>query len=91
LVNNVLIQQVAERDGVALDTGRSEQPEHADQGQILATGQYADWEAFLAANGLSEETFQLIVEESVVAGDDDGYLCSGGGCRAGARPAHLGE
>jgi parvulin-like peptidyl-prolyl isomerase len=66
LIDNELLGQLATQEGVDVDAQAVSDLDTQIRAQVLSSGQYADWDAFMKANGLSDDTYQLIIEESVL-------------------------
>lgn len=66
LINLELIRQLAAAEGATVDPQLVDQELEASKAQILSDGTYADWEAFLDANGITEEYYRSRVHDSLL-------------------------
>lgn len=62
-LDRALIRQLAAEEGVVPTAQEIEDAVQQERQAILDSGTYASWEAFLAANGLSEAYFQRLVQD----------------------------
>ncbi len=66
LINLELIRQLAAAEGVTVDEEALNQELEASKAQILSDGTYADWDAFLEANGITEEYYRSRIHDSLL-------------------------
>jgi len=66
LINLELVRQLGAAEGASVDEALLDQEMEASKAQILADGMYPDWEAFLEANGITEEYYRSRVEDSLL-------------------------
>jgi parvulin-like peptidyl-prolyl isomerase len=66
LVNMELLRQVAADEGLLPTQEEIQDMSDEIQAEVLAYGEYADWEAFKTQNQLTDAVFVRIVEESII-------------------------
>jgi parvulin-like peptidyl-prolyl isomerase len=62
-LDRALIRQLAAEEGIAPTAQEIDDVVQQERQAILDSGTYANWEAFLAANGLTEAYFQRLVQD----------------------------
>ncbi|MBN1657026.1 MAG: peptidylprolyl isomerase [Anaerolineae bacterium] len=66
VVDRWLLRRVADEQGISLDEQDLQAQVDKEKNDILTSGQYASWEAFLLANGLTEESFTLVIRDTLL-------------------------
>lgn len=64
--DQVLLRQIAQQKGVSVDPAQIQAQVEGEKASILNSGRYADWDAFLSANGLTDETFQSTIADTLL-------------------------
>ena len=64
--DRVLLRQLAGKRGIALDQAQLQATIDQEKSGIMNTGRYADWAAFLAANGLTDSTFEQMIADTLL-------------------------
>jgi foldase protein PrsA len=67
LIDRVLLWQLASQEKVTVNSGEIEDQIALLQVEIQQSGDYADWESFLAKNGLTEESIHHLIATSLLA------------------------
>jgi foldase protein PrsA len=65
-VDRVLLRQIAAEHGIAVDPSEVQAAVEKQKAQILESDQYANWDAFLYDNGLTDETFEQIAHDTLL-------------------------
>lgn len=65
-VDRFLLRRIAAEEGIRVGEEQlNAQVEH-ERTNILNSGQYADWDAFLEKNGLTQESFERVIHETLL-------------------------
>ena len=64
--DRVLLRQLAAKRGIALDQAQLQATIDKEKSGIMTSGRYADWAAFLAANGLTDSTFEQMIADTLL-------------------------
>ena len=62
--DRVLLRQMAEKQGIAVDQAQLQATIDKEKSGIMSSGRYADWNAFLEANGLTDSTFEQLIADT---------------------------
>jgi len=62
--DRVLLRQMAEKQGIAVDQTQLQATIDREKSGIIGSGRYADWNAFLEANGLTDTTFEQLIADT---------------------------
>jgi len=62
--DRVLLRQMAEKQGIAVDQAQLQATIDKEKSGIMGSGRYADWNAFLEANGLTDSTFEQLIADT---------------------------
>jgi foldase protein PrsA len=69
VVDRFILRQVAAEQGISVDGAVFEAEVKAEKSRVLATDVYADWDDFLQRNGLTDETFKLVIHDTMLLND----------------------
>ena len=67
IIERVVLRQLAVQEGVSIDSKNVETETVALQAQVLQSGQFADWAAFLQQNGLTEESVRSLIADNLLS------------------------
>jgi foldase protein PrsA len=67
IIDRILLQQLADEEGITATSEEVEAEIAVIQAQIQADATIADWDSFLAANNLTEEVVRTLIAEQIVA------------------------
>jgi parvulin-like peptidyl-prolyl isomerase len=65
-VDRWLLRQLAEEQGVALDDTEFQTQLDSERTQIMDSGRYADWNEFLEENGLTDNSFEWLLRDTML-------------------------
>jgi foldase protein PrsA len=65
-VDRFLLRRIAAEQGVAVSEEQMKAQVEHETANILNSGQYADWDTFLEKNGLTQETFEQVIHETLL-------------------------
>ena len=66
IIERVVVRQLAGKEGVSIDSTHVETEVVALQGRVQASGQFADWAAFLKENSLTEESIRSLIGDNLM-------------------------
>jgi len=64
--DRVLLRQLAEKQGIVLDQAKLQAAIAEQKSGVMSSGRYADWNAFLEANGLTDRTFEQVIADTLL-------------------------
>ncbi len=64
--DRVLLRQLAEKQGIAVDQAQLQAAVDEQKSGIMGSGRYANWNAFLEANGLTDRTFEQLIADTLL-------------------------
>jgi foldase protein PrsA len=64
--DRILLRQMAEEQGIAVDQAQLQATIDKEKSGIIDSGRYADWAAFLEANGLTDATFGQLIADTLL-------------------------
>jgi foldase protein PrsA len=64
--DRVLLRQLAEKQGIVLDQAKLQAAVAEQKSGVMSSGRYADWNAFLEANGLTDRTFEQVIADTLL-------------------------
>jgi foldase protein PrsA len=64
--DRVLLRQLAEKQGIVVDQVPLRAAIDKEKSGIMDSGRYADWDAFLEANGLTDGTFERLIADTLL-------------------------
>jgi foldase protein PrsA len=62
----VLLRQMAEKQGIAVAQAQVQANIDEQKSEILGSGRYADWDAFLKANSFTDSTFEQLIADTLL-------------------------
>jgi foldase protein PrsA len=68
-VDLFLLHEIAAEQGIEVDPAAVQAEIEREKSEILSSGRYADWESFLADMGLTDETFEQTISNSMLLWD----------------------
>jgi len=64
--DRVLLRQMAEKQGITVDQAQLQATIDKEKSGIMDSGRYADWNAFLKANGLTDTSFEQMIADTLL-------------------------
>ena len=68
IIERVALRQLASKEGVSIDPKNVETETVALQSRVQASGQFANWAAFLKENSLTEEQVRSLIADNLLSG-----------------------
>jgi parvulin-like peptidyl-prolyl isomerase len=65
-VDHVLLRKLAAEQGLAVSDEQMKTQIDKETSDIMGGGQYADWDTFLKENGLTQETFEQVIRDTLL-------------------------
>jgi foldase protein PrsA len=66
IIQRIVLRQLAGKEGVSIASKDLEAEVVALQGRVQASGQFADWAAFLKQNNLTDESIRTVIGDSLL-------------------------
>ena len=64
--DRILLRHMAEKQRLTIDPAQLQAAIEEQKSGIMGSGRYADWGAFLEANGLTDKTFEQLISDTVI-------------------------
>ncbi len=68
VIERVVLQQLARKEDLSIGAKEIEAEVTALQTSVQSSGQFADWAAFLTANGLTDESLRALITADLISG-----------------------